>query len=311
MPTLQQLRYLVAVADTAHFRRAAERCHVTQPTLSDQIKELERRLQCQLVERDRKARVILTPLGTEVVRRARRVLRDVEDIRDVARRGGADPAGTMRLGTVPTLGAYVLSPMVPHLHTAFPDLKLFVREATGETLLGLLEDGQLDALLVPIPMRGDHLETTPLLVEPLMVVVAADHRLAGAAGVRPAELRGETVLALEPGHRLHAQVEDLCAEVGASVARDFEGTSLDTLRLMVGMGIGVAFLPALYIRTEAVRDPAVRVLPLVPDPPVRRVGLVWRRRSARSEAFLTLAEHMRKVFADAIPDVTVERPNAP
>ncbi len=308
MPSLQQLRYLVALADTVHFRRAAERCHVSQPTLSGQLKELERRLQGQLVERDRKARVILTPLGREVVARARRILRDVEDIRELARRGGPHPVGTIRLGAVPTLGAYLLSLVVPHLHTAFPDLRLFVREATTDNLLHDLDDGALDAILVSLPVPGDHLETAPLLEEPLMAVVAVDHPLARAAKVGPADLRGETVLALEPGHRLHIQVQELCAAVGANVARDFEGTSLDTLRLMAGMGMGITFLPALYIRTEALRDPAVRVIPFAPDQPVRHVGLVWRKRSARGQAFLTLAEHMRKVFEAGIAEVTVERP---
>ncbi|TVQ34730.1 MAG: LysR family transcriptional regulator [Geminicoccaceae bacterium] len=308
MPSLQQLRYLVAIADTAHFSRAAERCHVSQPTLSGQLKELERRLAGQLVERDRKAKVILTPLGREVVARARRILRDVEDIKDLARRGGPHPVGTIRLGAVPTLGAYFLSLVVPDLHLTFPELRLFVREAGTESLLSALDDGQLDALLVPLPVRGEHLETTPLLREPLLAVVAADHPLARASSVGPADLRGQTVLALEPGHRLHAQVEELCAQVGAKVARDFEGTSLDTLRLMVGMGLGLTFLPALYVRTEALKDPAVRVLPFLPDAPVRQIGLVWRKRSARTEAFLTLAERMRQVLEDSVAGIEVQRP---
>ncbi|MFW5833972.1 MAG: LysR substrate-binding domain-containing protein [Pseudomonadota bacterium] len=308
MPSLQQLRYLVAIADTAHFGRAAERCNVSQPTLSGQLKELERRLAGQLVERDRKARVILTPLGREVVGRARRVLRDVEDIRALARRGGPHPVGTIRLGAVPTLGAYFLSLVVPDLHGSFPDLRLFVREASSDSLVTFLEDGQLDAILLPLPVRSEHLEQTPLLVEPLMAVVAADHPLATRTVLGPDDLRGETVLALEPGHRLHVQVEELCAAVGARVARDFEGTSLDTLRLMVGMGIGVAFLPALYIRTEALKDPAVKVLRFAPDPPSRQVGLVWRKRAARGEAFHTLAERMRSVFEGGIAEVRVERP---
>ncbi|MEO1093076.1 MAG: LysR substrate-binding domain-containing protein [Pseudomonadota bacterium] len=306
MPTLQQLRYLVAVADTAHFRRAAERCHVSQPTLSGQLKELEARLQGQLVERDRRARVVLTPLGREVVGRARRALREVEDIRDLARRGGPTPVGTTRLGALPTLGAYFLSLVVPDLHRAFPELKLFVREGSHDGLLAGLDDGQLDALLFPLPVRGDHLETTPLLGEPLLIVVPSDHPLAREQAIGPERLRGETVLALEPGYRLHVQVEELCESFGAQLSRDFEGTSLDTLRLMVGMGMGIAFLPALYVRSEARKDPAVVVVQLVPEPPERLVGLVWRKRSARSEAFHTLAEHMRSVFRASVPDVRVE-----
>ena len=306
MPTLQQFRYLVALADTGHFGRAAERCHVSQPTLSGQLKELERRLQARLVERDRRLRVVLTPLGRDVVARARRVLRDVDDIRELARRGSIDPAGTIRLGTLPTLGAYVLSIVVPDLHKRFPDLKLFVREGTAEGLLTALDDGVLDALLFPLPVRGAHLETAALVREPLAIVVPADHPMAAAAAVQPQALRGETVLALEPGHRLHLQVQELCTAFGADLSHDFAGTSLDTLRLMVGMGMGIAFLPALYVRSEAAKDPAVAVVPLAGEPPERRIGLVWRRQSVRSQAFETLAEAMRSVFAADVPEVTVE-----
>ncbi len=306
MPTLQQFRYLVALADTGHFGRAAERCHISQPTLSGQLKELERRLAAALVERDRRARVVLTPLGREVVARARRVLRDVEDIKDLARRGGPNPAGTIRLGTLPTLGAYFLSLVVPDLHRGFPDLKLFVREGTAETLLAALDDGQLDALLFPLPVRAAHLVSVPLVREPLVIVVPADHPFAGLDTVPRARLAGETVLALEPGHRLHAQVQELCDDVGAALSHDFEGTSLDTLRLMVGMGMGVAFMPVLYVRSEALKDPAVRVVGLAEQAPTRRVGLVWRRQSARREAFSTLAEAIRAVFRAEVPETTVE-----
>jgi len=308
MPTLQQFRYLVALADTAHFGRAAERCHVSQPTLSGQLKELERRLSAPLVERDRRAQVILTPIGRAVVARARRVLRDVEDIKDLARRGGPDPAGTIRLGTLPTLGAYFLSLVVPDLHRSFPDLKLFVREGTAETLLASLDDGQLDALLFPLPVRAGHLDATPLVREPLVIVVPADHPFAGLDAVPRERLAGETVLALEPGHRLHAQVQAICDDVGAQLSHDFEGTSLDTLRLMVGMGMGLAFMPVLYVRSEALKDPAVAVVPLAGEPPERRVGLVWRRQSARREAFLTLAAAIRRVFAEQVRDIAVEEP---
>lgn len=309
MLTLQQFRYLVALADTGHFGRAAERCNVSQPTLSGQLKELERRLQAPLVERDRRLRVVLTPLGREVVRRARRVLRDVDDIREVARLGGGWPVGTIRLGTLPTLGAYFLSVVVPDLHRRFPDLKLFVREGTAEALTTALEEGALDALLFPLPVPGTRLAAAPLLREPLHIVVPADHPMGRLEAVTPEALRGETVLALEPGHRLHLQVQELCEAFGADLSHDFAGTSLDTLRLMVGMGMGIAFLPALYVRSEARKDPAVAVVRLEGAAPDRRIGLVWRRSAARAEAFATLADAMRRVF-EGIPETVVETPPA-
>ncbi len=305
MPTLQQFRYLVALADTGHFGRAAERCHVSQPTLSGQLKELERRLQVTLIERDRRLRVVFTPLGREVLHRAQRVVRDVEDIRDLARRGGPDPAGTIRLGTLPTVGAYFLSIVVPDLHRSFPDLKLFVREGSAEALLTALDDGAADALLFPLPAGATNLETRPLAREPLHIVVPREHPLAGAGTASAEALRGETVLALEPGHRLHLQVQELCHAVGAELSHDYAGTSLDTLRLMVGMGMGIALLPALYVRSEASKDPAVAVVRLEGPAPDRRIGLVWRRQSARTKAFATLADAMRRLFA-AIPEIALD-----
>ena len=222
MPTLQQFRYLVAVADTLHFRRAAESVNVTQPTLSTQLKELETRLGAQLVERSRSG-VTLTPVGHAVADRARGILRDVADIAALAR-SGADPlAATMRVGIVGSLGGYFLPLVIPALHARYPALKFYVREGLAADLMKRLRDGTLDVIFFPLPLEDPVLQVTPLFHEPLLVVLPSDHVLAGEQVVDRAALAGETVMSLEAGHRLHDRVADLCEETGAILSLDYEG----------------------------------------------------------------------------------------
>jgi LysR family hydrogen peroxide-inducible transcriptional activator len=304
MITIKQLRYLTTIADTRHFGRAAQRCGVSQPTLSGQLQTVERNLGVKLVERSRQ-RVILTPIGREIASRARRILQEVDDLVEVSRHGLDLMSGTLRLGVLPTIGPYLLPLILPTLHDQHPALKIFVREGMRSSLLTQMEDGKLEALLIPLPVSGGELAIERLFYEDLLVAVPADHRLAGQAHVERAQLRGERVLTLEPGHRLHDQVADLCRRFGAAMLTDFEGTSLDTLRLMVGMGAGISFLPALYVRSETPKDDQVRVLDLEPQGPRRLVGLVWRQRSAHAREFRQLARSIRQVLADGVPEVTV------
>ena len=304
MPSLQQLRYLVAIADTLHFRRAAEACHVTQPTLSGQLRELEARLGVQLVERSR-ARVLLTPTGAAVAERARIVLRDVNEIIAVAKHDQGRFSGTVRVGVLASLGPYLLPHVLPGLHRDFPDLKPYVREGVPRTLLAGLDDGSLDLLLFPLPVKEADFHSTPLFREPLWVLVPSDHPLAAKKTIARADLKGETVLTLERGHRLHDQVRDICQEFGAQLSLDYEGTSLDTLRQMVGMGMGLSLLPALYIGSEAVADRQVAARQVRPRAPYRMIGMVWRRHSARHDEFSALAGFIRGVLKDSVSAVTV------
>ncbi|MCG8511802.1 MAG: hydrogen peroxide-inducible genes activator [Rhodospirillales bacterium] len=303
MPTIKKLRYLVAVADTLHFHRAAAAVNITQPTLSGQLHELEETLGVQLVERSR-SRVVLTPIGKEIAARARQILTAVDDLVEVAKYDGAPFGGTIRLGVLPTVGAYLLPSLVGDLHRTYPYLKLYVQERLARNLLEGLEEGSLDALLMPVPTQGVGLATVPLFREPLWVIAPADHPLAQKQKIERTDLKGETVLALERGHRLHEQVRELCAQFGARLALDFEGTSLDTLRLMVGMGMGLAFMPALYIRTEIPKDDSVVARQLRNRPPSRDIGLVWRHQSARAAEFEVLADLFQRILVERVPDVT-------
>lgn len=304
MPTLQQLRYLVAVAETLHFRKAAEMTNVTQPTLSGQLRELEGRLGVQLVERGRTG-VVLTQTGAEIATRARTVLRDVQEIVELAKQGQNPFGSTIRLGVIQSLGPYLLPHIVPQLHQNYPDLRLYVREGLPETLLRSLDEGRLDLLLFPLPVRSKQLETATLFREPLWVAASIEHRMASQEAVAGSDLDGETVLTLEPGHRLHDQVSELCDEFGASLSRDYEGTSLDTIRQMVGMGMGLSFLPALYVRAEVLDDDQIVARQLRPRPPYRTIGMVWRQNSAHRDEFTVLSAFIRDTLAERVPEVIV------
>ena len=292
MPTLKQFRYLIAISETLHFRRAAESVNVSQPTLSTQLKELEQRLGVQLVERSR-SRVILTPIGKAIATRASAMLRDYKDILEMAKLGQSAMGGVMRVGFLPTLGPYFMPLIAPSLRERYPNLRFYPREGMPTPLLRMLEDGDLDILIFPLPVQSADLQSERLFREALLVVAPTDHPIAQSDSTDPKNLAGQSVLALERGHRLHDQVRELCEQHGAHLSLDYDGTSLDTLRQMVAMGFGISFMPALYVQSEVQRDPTVRAVSLSRKPPSRTIGMIWRRQSARSEEFSVLAGVIR------------------
>jgi len=304
MVTLQQLRYLVALGETLHFRRAADRCHVTQPTLSAQLSTMEANLGVQLVERSR-ARVILTAEGAEIAARAKSILREVDEIVTLAQRGTSALAGTIRVGVVQSLGSYLLPLVIPDLHASHPDLKLYVREGLAADLLIRLDEGTLDILFYPLPAKGSELEDARLFREPLQVVTSTDHALSTLPRIPPADLKGETLLTLEQGHRLHDQVREIAEANGAELSLDYGATSLDTIRQMVAMGLGISLLPALYIRSEVRPNTLVTARPLIGPQPFRTVGMVWRRNAARASDYRELAQLLRAILRRTAPEVTV------
>ncbi len=299
MPTLRQLSYLVAIAEERHFGRAARRSHVAQPTLSTQLAALEGKLGARLVERAA-GRVALTPLGRDVVARARRVLDEVQDIVDTAARAQHGLGGTLNLGAPPTLGPYLLPHIVPPLHRDYPGLKLYVKEGTPRDMQEALAAGRLDMLLTPLPVVHRNLEVARLFREPLLAVAAPDHPLANRDRPHSRDLRGERVLTLEAGHHLHDQVLDLCNDLGATLLDDYAGTSLDTLRHMVGMGVGISFFPALYVHSEIRDRSEVTVLDLEDLALEREIGVAWRAASGLADAYRGLAD----AFADFVAPVT-------
>lgn len=304
MPSLRQLEYLIALDDLRHFRRAAERIGISQPTLSAQIKVLEEALGVQLLERGRSA-VILTDVGQRVVEIARRVVADVQEIRDVAKASATAFAGIMRLGIAPTIGPYLLPHVVPGLHRAYSELKLYIREVIPRSLPGDLVEGRHDVIITPLPIARQDIETVALFREPLLVAVPADHPLSSYNELKRTDLKQQSILALEAGHQLHEQVEAICEEVGAVILFDFEGTSLDTLRQMVGMGMGLSILPGLYVNSELEKDKAVVVKTLKGRALWRTVGMAARRNSPRKVEFQRLAQHIRDAVRQNFPDFMV------
>jgi len=292
--TLKQLRYLSELAATGSFRRAAERVGVTQPSLSAQIALLESKLGVRLVERGTTT-AILTPLGRDIVDRARSILADVDALVDVAR---ADPdglRGTIRLGVSPTLGPYLLPHVVVRLHRDHRDLRLHVREGAPEDLMRDLAAGRHDAVLLQLPVRGEDFVVERLFREDLLIATAADDPLREKPALDPEDLAGRGLLTLSPHYRLTDQIEALSAAVGADVLRDYEGTSLDAIRQMAGMGVGLAMLPSLYVRSEVRDGDDVIVRRIKGRPMYRDVGLVWRRKAGRALAFQRLGEIISEI----------------
>lgn len=288
MPSLRQLEYLVAVAETRHFRRAAERVNTTQPTLSEQIKALEKRLGAQLVERST-ARVVLTPIGAQVVEIARRMLKDASEIRSLTAGGGKELNGLLRLGLPLTIGPYLMQRAAPMLHRSYPDLRLYVREDLPQSLPRSLEEGMHDVIICPLPFKGTEIDSVVLFRESLHLTVAADHPLAKKGHAVLADIKGQDVLTLGPGHQLHENAIELCKATGARLRYDFEGTSLAMLREMVVMGLGITFMPGLYVKSELMHDKGVRIIDIRDRKLYRTIGMAWRKSSARRESFERLA----------------------
>jgi LysR family transcriptional regulator, hydrogen peroxide-inducible genes activator len=302
LPSLRQFEYLVALAETRHFRRAAERSNTTQPTLSEQIKSLEERLGAQLIERSRSG-ALLTPIGAQVAEIARRILKDTNEIRSLAMGGDNSLKGVLRVGLPSTIGPYLLPTVVPALHRAYPELKLYVREELPQTLPHTLEDGGYDFIITPLPVKGEDLNVVDLFREPLFLTVAADHPLASKRQVERSDLDGQEILTLGPGHQLHDVVIALCEEFGARLRHDYEGTSLDMVREMVITGLGITFMPGLYVRRELSRDRSLAVLELKGRSLYRMIGMAWRKSSARQKSFELIATLIRDLVASEFKDL--------
>lgn len=289
MPTLRQLEYLITVNETKHFHKAAQKIGISQPTLSAQIKTLEQHLGIILLERNRTS-VIATEMGERVINIAKRIIKDVQEIKDISATANQIFAGTIKLGVAPTIGPYLLPHVIPNLHSTYQNLKLYVREGIPMQMPIDLLEGKYDVLLTPTPVKISGVYSQPLFREPLYIAVPSDWELAKHDTIERKKLKGQSLLALETGHQLHEQVESICEEFGAELLFDYEGTSLDTIRQMVGMGMGLSILPGLYVKSELRKDKTVVVRELKGRALYRTVGLAWRENSARKHEFLELAE---------------------
>ena len=291
---LKDLRYLVAVADLRHFGRAAARCFVSQPTLSAQLKKLEQALGVQLIERAPN-NVSLTAAGEEIVARARRILEASDEVVALARSQRDPLAGPLRVALLPTIGPYLLPRVSPAIRRALPRLQLRLYEYQTAPMLERLRGGELDVGILALPVDLTGLESRELYREPFMVALPERHPLTAHETLRVADLEGETLLLLEDGHCLRDQALEVCARAGVREPQDFRATSLETLRQMVATGAGVTLLPELAVRGAYRSARGVALRPFARPAPVRHVGAVWRKSSARRAAIDALckliAEH--------------------
>jgi LysR family hydrogen peroxide-inducible transcriptional activator len=290
--TLRELRYLVALADHGHFGRAADACHVSQPTLSTQLKKLEADLGVVLFERTNKA-LHITPIGRKIVDQARRVLAEADAIVELSRETTAPLVGPLTLGVIPTLGPYLLPWLVPPLKRAYPDLRLILYEDLTDDLIERLRSHRIDTALLALPITAQDLEIRPLFDEPFFFACPRDHHLARAQTVSNDDLRRQRLLLLTDGHCLRDQALAVCGQREAPVeddGADFRATSLETLRQMVAAGMGSTLLPALAVARP--EDQAFAVRPLATGAS-RRIGLVWRRAYPKGADLELLAAMIR------------------
>lgn len=277
---LRDLTYLVALADLRHFGKAADACFVSQPTLSTQIRKLEDELGVALIERAPR-KVMLTAAGQDAVARARRIVAEVEEMREAARRSHDPESGSLRLGVFPTLGPYLLPHVVPPLRERFPQLELLLVEEKSDVLLQRLREGKLDAALLALPLHDEQLHAQFLFEEPFLFAAPSGHPLARQRRMAMSALGAETLLLLEDGHCLRDQALDVCRLTGAQEKPGFRATSLETLRQMVAAGVGVTLLPALSVHAPITPSPTIQLIPFKAPAPSRQIALVWRKSSAQ------------------------------
>jgi LysR family hydrogen peroxide-inducible transcriptional activator len=291
LPSLRHLRHLTALDDHRHFGRAAEACHVTQSTLSAGIKELEGLLEATLVDRS-KRRVVLTPVGVEAAERARRIIKEVEQLVDATRASREPLSGTVRLGTIPTVGPFLLPRVLPGIRDAYSSLKLYLVEDLTDRLIESLHRGQLDVVLLALPYDCGAVESLILFEDPFVVGLPRQHALAKEARVNPQRLWNEDLLLLKDGHCLRDHALAACHLADRRRTEGFEATSLPTLVQMVDNGLGTTLLPTLAVEAGLLTGTNLVTRPLPRDEPARKIGLIWRRGTGRRNEFRLLAREI-------------------
>ena len=299
LPTIKQLQYLVALHQHGHFGKAAEACFVTQSTLSAGLRELESLLGVVLVERTRRV-VRFTPLGTKIAGKALRVLREAEELSDLARAQGQPLHGELRMGVIPTIAPFLLPAMLPRLRDKWPSLKLFLREETSQSACDALHRGQLDCVLLAMPFGCGDVDKATLFDDRLFV--AFPHGEAPAeARVDASAIDENRLLLLEDGHCLKDHALSACNRPELRAEAAILGTSLHTLVQMVDNGLGVTFVPQMAIEAGILDGTSVDARPLRSEHGAREVALIWRRSSPREQEFRLLAESLRQIAKEVVP----------
>lgn len=301
-PTIKQLQYLVALREHGHFGKAAEACFVTQSTLSAGLRELESLLGVVLVERTRRM-VRFTALGEKVADKAVRVLREAEELAEMARSEGRPLHGELRMGVIPTIAPFLLPAMLPRLRSEWPDLKLYLREETSQAACEALHRGQLDCVLLALPYACGDVDCAPLFNDRLFVAFPRGEAPDGAS-VGVEAIDEERMLLLEDGHCLKDHALSACNRPDLRAQAAMMGTSLHTLVQMVDNGLGLTFIPSMAIEAGILQGTQVLAKPLNSDHGFRRIALIWRRSSPREREFQLLAATLRRIMGELMPDLT-------
>lgn len=295
LPTLKQLQYLVALKDFGHFGRAAEACFVTQSTLSAGLRELESLIGVVLVERTRRV-VRFTPLGLRIAEKAQRVLREAEELGDLARAAGKPLSGELRMGVIPTIAPFLLPRILPTLRREWPELKLYLREETTPAACDSLHRGHVDCILLALPYLCGDIESAALFDDRLFVIFPADMP-EPPASIPPEAIDETRLLLLEDGHCLKDHVLSACNRPELRAEAAMLGTSLHTLVQMVDNGLGVTMLPQMALDAGILDNTRIVARPLDTERPSRRIALVWRSGSPREKEFQLLADALRNAAA--------------
>jgi len=300
LPTVKQLQYLVALRRYGHFGRAADACFVTQSTLSAGLRELETLLGVTLVERTRRV-VRFTALGEKIADKAIKVLRETEELAEMARAQGRPLHGELRMGVIPTIAPFLLPAMLPQLRAQWPELKLYLREETSSAACEALHRGQLDCVLLALPYACGDIDSALLFDDPLYVAYPRGEA-PSAPAVLASEIDENRLLLLEDGHCLKDHALSACNRPDLRAHAEMMGTSLHTLVQMVDNGLGVTFVPEMAINAGLLARTGVDARPLRSDTPYRQIALIWRRSSPREAEFQMLAATLRRIAGDLVPD---------
>ena len=312
LPTIKQLQYLVALRRFGHFGRAADACFVTQSTLSAALRELETLLGVILVERTRRV-VRFTALGEKIADKAMMVLRETEELAEMARSQGRPLHGELRMGVIPTIAPFLLPTMLPKLREQWPELKLYLREETSNAACEALHRGQLDCVLLALPFACGDVDSIALFDDPLFVAYPRGEAPKSAA-IDAAQIDENRLLLLEDGHCLKDHALSACNRPELRAHAAMMGTSLHTLVQMVDNGLGLTFVPGMAIEAGILSGTRVDARPLHSDHPYRRIALIWRRSSPREGEFEMLASTLRRIAGELIevkptePDAAVLEP---
>lgn len=295
--TLSELRFVVAVAKERNFRRAAEKCFVSQPALSLAIKKLEEELGILLFERSR-TDVSPTPIGEQVIAQAIKAIEEVAQIKEIAKQGNNQLSGAFKLGLIYSIGPYLLPELIPILRQTAPDMPLDIEENLTNQLETQLKNGVIDAAILALPFDVPGIKTLPLYDEKYVVMVPINHAWANRKLINAEELADQNVLLLNSGHCYSHQVLQACPDLSRK-GQVLQGNSLETIRNMVASNLGITVLPS-SAATERYTNPLVKVIPFAEPVPVRRIALAWRKSYAREMAVECLADAIKQIKSDSL-----------